>query len=81
MNINDPLQNLWLGKMQMEMGVQVTNGLLAEAKIEALQMQLASATAEIERLKGNVEAVAITNTALRAENEVLKERKSGNRRG
>ena len=67
MNINDPVENLWLGKIQMEMGVYVTNGLLAEARIESLNHALTKALAENEGLKLQVQDMGQANAALKAE--------------
>lgn len=67
MDMNDPVQNLWLGKIQQEMGVQVTNALLGDAKVEVLKHMLAKLTAENEGLKVQVQDMGQTNAALRTE--------------
>lgn len=72
MNMNDPVQNLWLGKMQMELGVQISNALLAEARIEATNHQLAKTMGELEALKIQVENMGLANHRLRQETEVLR---------
>jgi hypothetical protein len=67
MDLNDPVQKRWLGKIQEEMGVQVTNGLLSDAKIEFLEHVLTKTAAENEALKAQVQDMGQTNTALREE--------------
>jgi len=73
MDMNDPVQNLWLGKMQQEMGVQVTNALLGDAKIEVLNHLLTKLTAENEGLKTQVQDMGQANAALRTEVDRLTE--------
>jgi len=67
MDMNDPVQKRWLGKIQEEMGVQVTNGLLSEAKIEFLEHVLTKTAAENETLKVQVQDMGQTNAALKEE--------------
>jgi len=67
MNMNDPVQNLWLGKIQQEMGVQITNALLDGAKLEVLNHALTKVAAENEALKAQVQDMGQANVALRTE--------------
>lgn len=68
----DPIHNAWLGRMQTELGVHLTNVLLLQVREEALKTALEKTMAEKALIAERLENMGKTNAALRAELEALR---------